>query len=379
MKWFALSIGILGIILTVKPFIRSANWFIRLGDFPRLQVSGVLLLSLVLHLFFFDFNDFLDYIFAALIIGCAVYQIGCILPFTPIFPKEVQTAREPDLDDTNLSILIFNVLMENENYAEVLEFIKKINADVVLLAEPNKVWAEKLSGLKKIYPFEASHILENHYGMMFFSRLEIHDTEIQFIIQADIPSIHTQIKLRSGDNIAFHGVHPRPPVPEERGRSTERDGELLLVGKAVRDSNLPVIVAGDMNDAAWSYSTRLFKRISGLLDPRVGRGFYNTFHAGYKLFRLPLDHVYHSHHFRLIDLQRIKNACGSDHFPILIHLSYEKDATAEQGKPVAHPSENEEAHLIVSTALRANRFTRNSMHRLKEKIMKLKQKISRRR
>lgn len=379
MKWFAIIIGVLGILLTVKPFIRSTNWFIRLGDFPRLQVLSLLFISFVAHLFFFNFSNIFDYIFALILIGCLIYQIRCILPFTRVFPKEVQTAREPDFDDTNISVLIFNVLMENENYAEVLELVKSVNADVVLLAEPNKIWAGNLASLKEIYPFQISHLLENHYGMMLFSSLEIHDTEIQFIIQEDIPSIHTQIKLKSGDDIAFHGLHPRPPVPEERGRSTERDGELLLVGKAVRESNLPCIVAGDMNDAAWSYSTRLFKRISGLLDPRVGRGFFNTFHAQYKLFRLPLDHVFHSHHFRLIRLERIKNSCGSDHFPILIHLSYEESATAEQGKPVADLIETEEAHEIVSMALKENRFKRLSFKRLKEKIMKLKQKISRRR
>lgn len=378
MRWISISLGILGIILTVKPFIRSANWFIRLGDFPRLQVLGLLIISLVFHLFYFNLLNVLDYIFALVLLACITHQFRCILPFTPVYPKEVQSAREPDLDDSNVSVLIFNLLMENTNYDEVLQFIKERNADVVLLAEPNQAWAEHLAPLNEIYPYQVAHLLENHYGMMFFSKLEIHDTEIQFIIQKDIPSIHTQIRLRSGDDIAFHGVHPRPPVPEEKGRSIERDGELLLVGKAVRESNLPCIVAGDLNDAAWSQSTQLFKRISGLLDPRIGRGFYNTFHAKYKIFRLPLDHVFHSHHFRLIKLERIKNSCGSDHFPVWIHLSYEKDATAHQPKPVADMAETDEAHEVVSTALKENKFKRLSFGKLKEKISKLKQRISRR-
>jgi endonuclease/exonuclease/phosphatase (EEP) superfamily protein YafD len=379
MKWIAVSIGVLGIILTVKPFIRSANWFIRIGDFPRLQVLALLLLSLIFFPLYFNlFNPF-DYILTTAVMISAVYQIRCILPFTPLFPKEVQDARESDLDDTNISVLIFNVLMENENYKPVLEFVKEIKADVVLLAEPNQVWAHNLESLKELYPYSEAYIQENHFGMMFFSRLEIHQTEIQFIVQDDIPSIHTQIKLRSGDEIAFHGLHPRPPTPEDGGRSIERDGELLLVGKAVSESNLPSIVAGDMNDAAWSASTWLFKRISGLLDPRIGRGFYNTFHAKYKLLRLPLDHIFHSHHFRLIKLERIKNSFGSDHFPILIRLSYEKDATAEQPKPVADPAETKEARERIIVALRENKFKRFSFRRMREKIANLKQKISRRR
>lgn len=378
MRWIAISLGILGILLTVKPFIRSANWFIRLGDFPRLQILIILLVSLFLNIYLFRTQNYFDYFLSLSTLIAIIYQAYCIYPFTFLHRKEVQKACEHDDDSTNFSLLIFNVLMENENHAQVVELIKNINADAVLLAEPNQRWADNLAELKTFYKHEVSHILDNHYGMIFFSKLDIHDTEIQFIIQEDIPSIHTQIKLKSGDDIAFHGVHPRPPVPEERGRSIERDGELLLVGKAVSESNLPCVVAGDMNDAAWSYSTKLFKRISGLLDPRVGRGFYNTFHAKHWIFRLPLDHVFHSHHFRLIDLQIVKNSCGSDHFPVFIKLSYEKDATATQPKPIADLAETEEAHEVVSTALKENKFKRLSFGRLKEKIAKLKQRISRR-
>lgn len=378
MKWLAITIGILGIVLTVKPFIRRAEWFIRLGDFPRLQVLVLLVVALLLLGFVFDYRNVFDYLFALGLIVAIAYQIQAILPFTIFHRREVQDARLPDEDDTNISLLIFNVLMENRQFERVLDLIETYNPDVILLAEPNEWWAEKLAPLNEKYPERVEHLLENHYGMMLFSRFPLHDTEIQFLIQDDIPSIHTQVRLQSGDDIALHGVHPRPPVPEERGRSTERDGELLLVGKAVRESNLPCIVAGDLNDAAWSRTTKLFKRISGLLDPRVGRGFYNTFHAHYKIFRVPLDHVFHSHHFRLIHLERIKNSCGSDHFPIFIKLSYEKDAAREQAKPIAHQTETEEAQELIGTALKENRFKRISFYRLREKIAKLKQKISRR-
>jgi endonuclease/exonuclease/phosphatase (EEP) superfamily protein YafD len=378
MKWFSVVIGVLGILLTVKPFIRSANWFIRLGDFPRLQIIGLLTISLLSYLSIFSRTDIFGYIFLACVMACLAFQARAVLPFTRLHRKEVQNARAPDLDDTNLSLLIYNVLMENDRFSEALAMIEQADADVVLLAEPDQKWERALEPLKEKYQFSVARILDNHYGMMLFSRLEISETSIDFIIQKDIPSIHTKIKLRSGDEIAFHGIHPRPPVPEEQGRSTERDGELLLVGKAVRDSNLPVIVAGDMNDAAWSYTTRLFKRISGLLDPRVGRGFFNTFHAQYRLFRLPLDHIFHSHHFRLIELRRLNDSCGSDHFPVFAFLSIEEDARREQSRPVPLAVETEEAHAMVAEAVRTNRFRRLSITKIKDKIIRIKRRISRR-
>ena len=69
--------------------------------------------------------------------------------------------------------------------------------------------------------------------------------------------------------------------------------------------------------------------MSGLLDPRVGRGLYNTYNAGNPIFRFPLDHVFHSNHFRLFRLVRLPKV-GSDHFPVLIELNLEPDAPAEQ-------------------------------------------------
>jgi endonuclease/exonuclease/phosphatase (EEP) superfamily protein YafD len=377
MKLAAFIIGAIGILLTVKPFIRSTNWFIRLGDFPRLQVLLLLAAALVLLGVDFDFRNPLDDIFALALLICAAHQINTILPFTTLHRKQVQWARTGHEHETNISLMIFNVLMENDRYDDALRLIETTDADVVMLAEPDKNWEENLVRLNEKYPFRISCPLDNRYGLLLYSRLELHETEVEYLIQDDIPSIHTRVRLRDGRDVALHGVHPRPPMLGENTRSTERDGELLLVGKAVRESDLPVIVAGDLNDVAWSRTTKLFKRISGLLDPRVGRGFYNTFHAHYPFLRVPLDHVFHSTHFRLVSLRRIDDSCGSDHFPVFIELSLEKDAPATQARPVADQAETDEAHEMIGTALAENRFGRLSFRRLREKIKILKQKISR--
>jgi endonuclease/exonuclease/phosphatase (EEP) superfamily protein YafD len=144
------------------------------------------------------------------------------------------------------------------------------------------------------------------------------------------------VRLRSDELITLHGLHPEPPAPNEAKTSEPRDAELVLVAREVAEASGPVIVAGDLNDVAWSHTSRLFRRIGRLLDPRVGRGMFNSFHAEYRLLRWPLDHVFVSDNFLLRDMQRLP-AFGSDHFPILIRLDYEPRAveTTEPAEPDA--------------------------------------------
>jgi hypothetical protein len=107
------------------------------------------------------------------------------------------------------------------------------------------------------------------------------------------------------------------------------------------------VVAGDLNDVAWSHTTRLFQRTSGLLDPRVGRGLYSTFHAAYPFLRWPLDHVFFSREFRLRRLERLP-AFGSDHFPILVEVSYEPARAHEHEAPRPEPGNRHEVRERIA-------------------------------
>lgn len=94
----------------------------------------------------------------------------------------------------------------------------------------------------------------------------------------------------------------------------------MLWGEEIAETEGPIVVAGDLNDVAWSPTTRKFKKISGLLDPREGRGFFNTFHAKYPLVKWPLDHVFHSEHFALVNIEKLESI-GSDHYPLYTELA----------------------------------------------------------
>jgi hypothetical protein len=66
--------------------------------------------------------------------------------------------------------------------------------------------------------------------------------------------------------------------------------------------------------------------------------------------RCPLDHVFHSDHFRLVELRRLKSV-NSDHFPMYISLALEKTAEYTQVEPEAEPEEKLEAVETIKDAL----------------------------
>jgi endonuclease/exonuclease/phosphatase (EEP) superfamily protein YafD len=183
--------------------------------------------------------------------------------------------------------------------------------------------------LDEAYPYTLKRPSDDTYGLIFLIKLKPHVFEINYIVEDYIPSVYSLLELKSGDIIEFYCLHPNPPNPKFADDTTERDAELLIVGYKNKESDKPVIVAGDLNDVAWSYTTKLFQNISGLLDPRIGRGFFNTFHAKIPLLRFPLDHVFVSKSFRLIKLERMKDI-NSDHFPIYAEFSYEPENRKEQ-------------------------------------------------
>lgn len=341
-------VGSVLILLTALPLIPRHDWWIRFGDFPRAQIAVLSTAVAVGYWVVGERGKLFDTGFVLLVAACAVYQAVRMAPYTVLHHKQVQRSRRRE-SDAGFSMVVANVLMTNRKADRLRRIIRASDPDLVLAVETDAWWAGQLRELEATHPFTVLCPLPNTYGMLLYSRLELIGAELRFLIQEDIPSIHTRVKLPSGDHFELHCLHPRPPSPTENDRSTERDAELLLVGRTVAGSPTPVVVAGDMNDVAWSHTTQLFQKVSGLLDPRIGRGFFSTFHAGYPLFRWPLDHVFHSRHFRLMELRRLPGF-GSDHFPILISLGLEADAPLQQEAPRADPEEQGEATEKIATA-----------------------------
>lgn len=336
---------------SLVPFIRYEAWWIRILDFPRAQILALGLIAFGLCLFYWNLRSWQGIAVLSAAALAVLIQAVNIFPYTPLAPHEVLSASKADPKST-LSLLVANVLMSNRRTDRLLGMVAEHRPDVVLLLEPDAWWEEKMRVLEKDgYARTLKAPRDNKYGMLLYSQLALRDPQVQHLVRKEVPSMHMQVKLRSGAWIWLHGVHPEPPSPTEADSSLPRDAELLIVARMVKGRDAPTIVAGDLNDVAWSYTTKLFQKISSLMDPRKGRGMFNTFHAEIPFMRWPLDHVFHSEHFLLEDMQRLP-AFGSDHFPVLVRLLLQPGAGSLQQAPSADKGDEEAAEEKIDEAER---------------------------
>ena len=319
------------------------NWWVRGVEFPRIQILVLGLASWVgLLCFFPEWGMWQWFIFIVLTMTM-MFQLYMVLPYTLLWKKEVQSANDIP-DAVQVKLMVSNVLTPNPHKEKLVALVKEHEPDILITLESDKKWEEALEVIEPDYPYTVKIPLDNLYGMHLYSKFALIEPNIHYLMIDDIPSIHTQLQLTDDRRIWLYCMHPMPPSPTEAEKSTTRDAELLMVGRHIQENQQTAILAGDLNDVAWSKTTRRFHRVSGLLDPRIGRHFINTFHAKYPFLRWALDHIFHSTCFTLVDIKRLPSI-GSDHFPVLTILQYEpaESAAQQENAPQTEEADIEES------------------------------------
>lgn len=333
-------LGCLLLLAVLLPLIKNDLWIFRIFEYPRYQklvlciiVSAVLVVLYPKQLF--------PQIVLVLLGIAIIYLLYKIFPYTAIAKKEMNTVAGSNKQN-QIKIITANIYQDNTKYEKLLKLIENFSPDIIFLLETDKKWEKAFRSIEKDYPYMLKEPLDNTYGMLFYSRVAIEDGGISYLVDEEIPSVEAVVKLEGGQKVKIWGLHPKPPVPTEDSRSTAKDKELMQVALKAKVEKLPTIIMGDLNDVAWSYVTELFRKTSGLLDPRRGRGFYSTFSANHWFMRFPLDYIFCSSHFGLLQMKRLPHI-GSDHFPMMIHLEYKPELYSQQDAPAADSEELQEA------------------------------------
>tara|TARA_A100000171_G_scaffold162_1_gene256 strand:+ start:5862 stop:6914 length:1053 start_codon:yes stop_codon:yes gene_type:complete len=336
--WCLLAMSVT--IITLFSHLPGRFWILRVCDFPRAQVLGVGIL-LIAVLFAAVFTGFplkpatgvLFWIFTVIISVTVLMQALWAVQFTPLrtvtVPKSQIAPGSHREQKSALRLITANVDFENEDPPRAMDILIGESPDILALVETDALWDELIEAHRSEYPHIVKELREKGRGVAVLSRIPIEASEIKYLVDKDRPSIWLQFCIPDYECVRLIITHPAPPgLPKRDGEgrhsSKKRDIELDLIASHIGDrQNQHWILAGDFNDVGWSWTTMQAKEVSGLLDPRIGRGMFNTFPASYPFLRYPIDHVLVSDTFKLIDIRRIENI-GSDHLPLLADLELPK-------------------------------------------------------
>lgn len=309
-------------VTTFLPLVKNQHWIFRVADFYRIQILVLQCVVLPLALYFIV-NNFSVYnkLICFLFLIAVAYQVFVLYPYLNAFKTKVNTQQKEII-----SVISVNVYQPNNNYQKLIDLIQKHNPNIFLTIESNSKWEKALSVFDTSYKYHQKIALDNTYGMHFYSNLKVTSIKTHFFVADDIPSIEAHITTKQGNSFILYGIHPPPASPTEEKTSKEKDGELMSVAKRTRIQNNSTLVLGDFNSVAWSRITKLFTKVSGLKDARIGRGFVSTFPSKFFLLRIPIDLVYHSNNVvisKLTTLEHIK----SDHLPMYVEFFLTKETS----------------------------------------------------
>ena len=227
---------------------------------------------------------------------------------------------QPTGSGPSLRLVVFNVYAGNTRRDAVARWLAERDADVIVVEEVNAAWVAELdAGLPGYLRLDTPTVREDNFGMAVLVRRGLRvDGVTAELDAAQVPRIDLRLDL-AGQWVRVLGVHSMPPVGG--AGSAVRAAQIEAVGRRVRDTAEPIIVAGDLNATPWSAPFRRLLRDAGLRDSARGFGYRGTWPSGlWWTGMIPIDHVLISPRWR-VDHRRVGPDLGSDHRAVVVDLT----------------------------------------------------------
>lgn len=242
----------------------------------------------------------------ALVVGLVM-----LVNLAAVAPSFLPATRAAKRD---LRILSFNVLANNENYSEIIEYIRESDADVVVLHEASEPWEEAVGEAGLGYTVWLNRHPDDIFSSMVMGPADAVVESHGFRLR-DPRAV--SIQLASG--VSVLAIHPLSP---QRGsRSDLRDKQLRWAGQWVLEQVGPVVVTGDFNASPYSYPYRRLLATTDLNDSIRGFGLELSYPARLPaLFQVSIDHLLYSDGIDIVD-RKLGPPLGSDHFPLIVDLA----------------------------------------------------------
>ena len=202
LHWTLAATGVWLITGTLLNFSSHPHWYIRRWDFPRVLTAALAAIVAAAWAWTCDWRWW-DAVFLASLAGVVGIQVWNIYPYTALARQQVLRAERTGHAATSIRLVATNVLMENRAFEKWSEVVRAADPDIILAVEIDDVWMERaVRPLVADWPHVVAEPRDNHYGMVLLSRLELVNPEVRHQVQADVPSIHCGVRLKSGLAVA---------------------------------------------------------------------------------------------------------------------------------------------------------------------------------
>lgn len=273
------------------------------GTFERIGFNQTLLANLKVHIAGIGIIlGVLLVLIRAPVRGIGFMLLAAIGMLVPIHTLKSVPVVEASVNMPQLDIISFNILHYNKQGIDVLEFLQKSQADIIVLAEaePLRVYQE---ALKEVYPYTVGcgdEICE----LVILSRHPFVRAE-----QRPFPWGANRLSMAT---INFHDQNVRIIATHltKSFFSDLRTRELSHVVRAIREEDTPYILAGDFNAALWAPE---LKRIISSTDSYAIDKIIGTWPVKMGKYGIPIDHIILSKGLMPVSYTPLPSSFGSNH------------------------------------------------------------------
>lgn len=306
MRFALLTAAAILLAVTLGSFFGQIYWLVDLASHFRLQYSFSGLLLAVIAAFVA--RRLLVFVVLAASMGINLAVLAPLY-FGPAAESPAQTIR----------VLSMNVRRSNPDHARMIDYLREVDADLVLILELDDPWLASLKQLSPKYEFIFAEPRSHFFGIGLLSRIPVKSVKPRVFAAEWNLSVEAELEL-AGRTVTLIGTHAIPPVG--RNATVERDRQLELIAELARTSTQPVVVMGDFNATPFSAPFRAMLDDSPLKNSQRGFGYQASWPKGrgaLAFFAIPIDHLLHTPELIIVD-RKIEPDAGSDHTPVLITL-----------------------------------------------------------
>jgi endonuclease/exonuclease/phosphatase (EEP) superfamily protein YafD len=226
-------------------------------------------------------------------------------------------ARSVGVGGVPLRVVVSNLDHDNPDLEPAGAWIAGVEPDLAVLVEVSGSRLGELSAALAHLPHSIEVPGADCSGLVVLSRWPFVDDQVFAVGPAQRTSAAVAVAVDGARPVRVVATHP--PPPEGSYATLCRDAHLRGVAERLASSDLPAIVAGDLNATPWSSALREFRRVTGLelAGGRLGPG--GTWPSWLPLLRLPIDLLLHDRSIRVVDYS-VGPALGSDHLPVVVDL-----------------------------------------------------------